>query len=252
MATQPIVFVHGFACTHADWRLQASHFSAEHPVYTPDLRGHGATHARPEDCSIETYGSDIAALLEGKDLNGAVLIGHSMGCRVVLQAYLNAPARVAAIALIDGSFRGGADPASSEAAARAAIDAEGYGAFARRLFSEMFLAPSPRATDIIERALKLPATIGGALYPRLARWDAAHMVEALAAIKVPLLVIQSTTMGANNRRAAIQPGETSPWLDLVRRCAPAARIEILTGLGHFPHLEAPDQVNKLLTGFIKP
>ena len=78
------------------------------------------------------------------------------------------------------------------------------------------------------------------------------MVEALAAIKVPLLVIQSTTMGANNRRAAIQPGETSPWLDLVRRCAPAARIEILTGLGHFPHLEAPDQVNKLLTGFIKP
>ncbi|HEY8069434.1 MAG TPA: alpha/beta fold hydrolase, partial [Burkholderiales bacterium] len=99
----PLVFVHGFACTHADWRLQLAEFSVDCPTFAPDLRGHGATHARPEDCTIATYGSDIAALLDGKDLKGAVLVGHSMGCRVVLQAFLNAPERVSAIALVDGS-----------------------------------------------------------------------------------------------------------------------------------------------------
>ena len=251
MAAQPLVFVHGFACTHADWRLQTAYFR-DHPVYAPDLRGHGATHARPEDCSIETYGGDIAALLDGKDLKAAVLVGHSMGCRVVLQAYLKAPERIGAIALIDGSFRGGADPAAAEAAARAAVGAEGYGAFARRIFTEMFLAPSALAEATVERALKLPASIGSVLYPRIGRWDTAHMVEALTAIKVPLLAIQSTYLNVDNRRAALKRGETMPWLDLLRRHVPAARIEVMPGLGHFPHLEAPERVNKLLSELIKP
>ena len=249
MAT-PLVFVHGFACTHADWQLQLAHFSADHPAFAPDLRGHGRTHARPEDCSIETYGSDIAALLEGKDLKGAVLIGHSMGCRVVLQAYLNAPERVAAVALIDGSCRVGADPASAEAAARAAIDADGYATFARRLFTEMFLAPSAQATAIVERALKLPASIGSVLYPRIGRWDTAHMVEALSAVKIPLFAIQSTYLNLQSERVAIKPGESTPWLDLVRRNAPQAKIEIIPGMGHFPQLEVPQVVNEYLAGLI--
>jgi pimeloyl-ACP methyl ester carboxylesterase len=236
----PLVFVHGFACTHADWRQQLARFSAGHPVFAPDLRGHGATHARPEDCSIETYGSDIAALLDGKDLNGAVLVGHSMGCRVVLQAYLNAPERVAALALIDGSFQGKSHP----------LLIENYPEFAGRMFAEMFLAPSELGKAITERALRLPEAIGSTLFPRMARWDAANMEQALAAVKVPLLVIQSTYLTAERKRVALKPGDTTPWLDLVRRNAPQARIEIVSGVGHFPQIEAADQVNRLLEGLI--
>jgi pimeloyl-ACP methyl ester carboxylesterase len=237
---QPLVFVHGFACTHADWQPLVAHFGPRHPVYAPDLRGHGATHARPVDCSIETYGSDIAALLEGKDLKGAVLIGHSMGCRVVLQAFLNAPDRVAAIALIDGSFQGSRPP----------VEIEDYPNVARKMFEQMFLAPSELGTAIIERALRLPATVGSALFPRMARWDAENMERALAAVKVPLLVIQSTYLNADRKRVALKAGETTPWLDLVRRQAPQARIEIIPGMGHFPQLEAPQVVNNYLEGLI--
>jgi len=237
---KPLVFVHGFACTHADWQPLAAHFGPHHPIFAPDLRGHGATHARPEDCSIETYGSDIAALLEGKDLKGAVLIGHSMGCRVVLQAYLNAPDRVAAIALIDGSFQGSRPP----------VAIEDYPNVARKMFEQMFLAPSELGTAIIERALRLPATVGAALFPRMARWDAENMERALAAVKVPLLVIQSTYLNAERKRVALKAGETTPWLDLVRRNVPHARIEIISGMGHFPQLEAPQAVIKYLVGLI--
>jgi pimeloyl-ACP methyl ester carboxylesterase len=237
----PIVFVHGFACTHADWRMQVEFFSAGHKTFAPDLRGHGRTHARPEDCSIETYGSDLAALLEGKDLTGAVLVGHSMGCRVVLQTYLNAPERVAAIALVDGSFLGGAAPASIE----------NYPKFARALFEGMFLSPSELGTAIVERAMRLPEAVGAALFARMARWDAANMEQALAAVKVPLMVIQSTALNAQRKRVALKAGDTSPWLDLVHRQAPQARIEIIPGVGHFPQLEVPERVNELLSALIR-
>ena len=237
---KPLVFVHGFACTHADWRLQLAKFGEEHDVFAPDLRGHGRTHARPDDCSIETYGSDIAALMDGKDLKGAVLVGHSMGCRVVLQAYLNAPERVAALVLIDGSFQGSRTP----------VDIEDYPGFARSLFEGMFLAPSEMGKAIIERATRLPASVGAALFPRMARWDAENMERALAAVKVPMLVIQSTYLNAERKRVAIKEGDTSPWLEMVRRHAPQAQIELITGVGHFPQLEAPEQVNELLSGLI--
>ena len=237
----PIVFVHGFACTHADWRLQLAHFGADHPTFAPDLRGHGRTHARPEDCSIETYGADLAALLEGKDLKGAILVGHSMGCRVVLQAYLNAPERVAALALVDGSFQGNRPPVATE----------DYPGFARTLFEQMFLAPSELGNAIVERALRLPVSVGAALLPRMARWDSADMERALTAVKVPLLVIQSTYLNAEGKRVPIKAGESTPWLDLVRRQAPHAQVEIIAGVGHFPQLEVPEQVNKLLSGLIK-
>ena len=237
----PLVFVHGFACTHADWRLQLEYFGADHPTFAPDLRGHGRTHARPEDCSIETYGADIAALLEGKDLKGAVLVGHSMGCRVVLQAYLNAPERVAGLALIDGSFQGASHP----------VVIKDYPDFARRMFEQMFLSPSELGTEIVERAVRLPQSVGAALFPRMARWDAENMEQALAAVKVPLLVIQSTYLNTERKRVAIKAGENTPWLDMVRRQAPQARIEIVPGVGHFPQLEAAAQVNKLLSDLIR-
>jgi pimeloyl-ACP methyl ester carboxylesterase len=247
---QPLVFVHGFACTHADWQPVAAHFAARHPVFLPELRGHGAAHARPEDCSIETYGADVAALLEGQGLQGAVLIGHSMGCRVVLQAYLDAPGRVAALALVDGSFRGSGDPLAAEQAGRAAIAASGYAEFQRRLFDGMFLAPSDLSRRVVDRAMRLPEAVGASLWPRIGRWDTAVMEKALAAVKVPLLVIQTTSVLADGRRVALQAGESSPWLDLVRRQAPHARIEIIPGMGHFPQLEAPQAVIGPLAGLI--
>jgi hypothetical protein len=54
--------------------------------------------------------------------------------------------------------------------------------------------------EIIERAFKLPVKIGSTLFPRISRWDAQHMNAALAAVQAPLMVIQSTYMGATLKR----------------------------------------------------
>jgi pimeloyl-ACP methyl ester carboxylesterase len=248
--TPPVVFVHGFACDHTDWRAQIEAFAPRHAVLACDLRGHGRTPGEAADCSIETYGADLAALLAERATAPAVLVGHSMGCRVVLEAYRRARERVARLVLVDASRLGSGDPDEAAEAMRAAIDFVGFPAFAEALFAQMFLRPSPTAARIVERAKRLPPAVGAALFASMVRWDAARMDEALGAVRVPLMVIQSTTMGPDRKRVALRAGETTPWLELVRSRVPHARVETLAGVGHFPQIEAAARVNALLDGFL--
>ena len=246
----PLVFVHGFACAHEDWRHQAAAFAGRHCVVACDLRGHGASPGDAASSDIETFGADVAALLGALDLSGAVLVGHSMGTRVVLQAYRDAPERVAALVLVDGSFQGAAG-ARAEEAARATVSAVGYGAFVGPLFEQMFFVASPEADRIRQRALALPEAVGAALWPRMAGWDARRMTAALENIKVPLLVIQSTYLTPERKRLPLAPGQSSPWLDMVRRLVPHAAIEVVPGVGHFTMLEAPERVNGAIGAFVE-
>ena len=243
----PIVFVHGFACSHEDWRAQLDFFSRTNEIVACDLRGHGATPGRPEECTIGHYGGDVAALVNNLELSGCILVGHSMGCRVVLEANRLAAERVAGIVLIDGSRVGAGDPDAAEQAAHAAVERAGYPAFARKLFQEMFFTPSPQADAIVARALRQSAEFGPRLWPSLARWDAAELDAALAAVRVPLLAIQSTTRDAQLRRSPLRAGDTSPYLDLLK--SKGAKVAIVPGVGHFTQLEAPAEVNRLIAEF---
>ena len=89
----PIVFVHGFGCGRADWDAQVAYFSPRHQTVAVDLRGHGDSPGSADLCSIERYGADVAEVMRALDLPRAVLVGHSMGCRVVIEAALQAPDR---------------------------------------------------------------------------------------------------------------------------------------------------------------
>lgn len=246
-----LVFVHGFACSHEDWRAQLIHFAPTHSAVACDLRGHGATPGRPAECSIETYGADVVELVHALDLSNAVLVGHSMGCRVVLQAALDAPGRVAGVVLVDGSRLGVDDARRASHAAAEAITLRGYGDFARQVFEGMFLPSSDPALKarIVERASTLPEAIGAVLFPRMVAWDADNMERALSAVQRPTLVIQSSYLNTERVRVPLKSGDTTPWLDLVRARDPGARIEIVPGVGHFPQIEAADAVNRLIEGF---
>jgi pimeloyl-ACP methyl ester carboxylesterase len=48
----------------------------------------------------------------------------------------------------------------------------------------------------------------------------------------------------------LKAGETTPWLDLVRRRVPYARIEVIPGVSHFPQIDVPERVNALLADFV--
>lgn len=244
----PLVFVHGFGCAHEDWRPQVEAFRPRYMTIACDLRGHGQSPGAPESCSIETYGADVAALLRALNLSGAVLVGHSMGTRVVMQACLDAPERVAALVLVDGSFQAAAGERAEEDVRRT-IASAGWAAFAAGLFEQMFFTPSATADRICARAARLPEAIGSSLFPRMVRWDARHMAATLGRVGVPMLAIQSTAMTPERKRVPLAPGGTAPFLEMIRSHAPHARIEIVPGVGHFTMLEAPDAVNRLIADF---
>jgi pimeloyl-ACP methyl ester carboxylesterase len=247
----PLVFVHGFACSLDDWRAQIEHFEKTNEVIACDLRGHGQTPGRPAECSIEHYGGDVAALINNLELQDVVLVGHSMGCRVVLEAARLIPQTVGGLVLIDGSRNATSDPEGSEAMARAKIAERGYAAFAEMLFRQMFFKPSRQADAIVERAVKSSADIGPHLWPRTTRWDASSMDAAFDALRCPVLAIQSTTRDlASMRRRMLKAGESSEFLDYLK--SRGARVEILPDVGHFTQIEAPDAVNRLIASSYHP
>ncbi|MEO3761225.1 hypothetical protein ABGB19_23470 [Mycobacterium sp. B14F4] len=131
------------------------------------------------------------------------------------------------------------------------VAGEGYGRFVRQFFESMFVPWSDRALAeaITDRALRIPAALGRSLLTNLAGWDAREVESALNSVRVPLLAIQSTTMDTARERVSLDTGRDSPWLDLVRGRVPEAKIEILSGTGHFPQIEMADEVTALIAAF---
>jgi pimeloyl-ACP methyl ester carboxylesterase len=243
----PMVFVHGLCCSHTDWRAQVEHFRAHHMIIAVDLPGHGATPAAQAP-TIESCGAEVAALLGARDMPPAVLVGHSMGCRVVLDAGLRAPEHVAGIVLVDGSRFG---PGMTQVF-EAAFAVGTYRALLRDLFAQMFTARSEPSTvaAVIERALAVPEDVGRALLLSPVRYDVDKLEGALERTARPLLVLQTTFVDQSRKRASMSPGQTTPYLDFIRAKVPGARIEVLPGVGHFPQLDAPAATNDVLEGFL--
>ena len=194
-------------------------------------------------------GRGAPALVNHLELARCVLVGHSMGCRVVLEAARLMPEKVAGLVLVDGSRNATRDPEGAEAAARATVEKLGYAPFAEMLFRQMFFKPSTQADAIVARALKTSAEFGPVLWPRITRWDAGQMDAAFDALRAPVLAIQSTTRNAELKRAPLKAGDTSPWIDYLR--SRGAKVEIVPDTGHFTQLEAPETVNRLIDEFLK-
>jgi pimeloyl-ACP methyl ester carboxylesterase len=245
----PIVFVHGFACAHTDWDAQVAHLSPRHQTVAVDLRGHGASPGTAAECSIERYGADVAEVMRALALPPVVLVGHSMGCRVVIEAALQAPVQTAGVILVDGSQFAAA--MADVLQQRFALP-DGYATFSHGLFNDMFTADSDKrvAASIIERAGRLPRPIGEKMLTDLQRYDAGRLTSSLAILRVPVMVLQTTYSNEKRERRTLREGQTTPYLDMLRASVPSARIEIIPDTGHFPQLDASTRTNALIDTFL--
>jgi len=85
-AGRPVVLLHGFACSHADWRPVATALARDHHVLAWHARAHWRSAARVDaQPTVERLADDLAQLLEHYELERPVLVGHSMGALVALQ-----------------------------------------------------------------------------------------------------------------------------------------------------------------------
>jgi len=244
-----LVLVHGFGCDHTDYAAQVAHFSAPHRCVAVDLRGHGETPGRPEDCAIERFGGDVAEVLRSLDLRGAVLVGHSLGGRVVVEAALQAPDRVGGVVLLDASqFAPGADAMLKAQFAKP----DGFAELANNWFRDMFTAKSdPQVVAAaVARAGRITPAIGTRLMLDLQRYDVTRFTASLGCLRVPVLALQSTFSNEKRERRPMAKGQITPFLEMVRGAVPGARIEVIADTGHFPQLDEPAATNAALEAFL--
>jgi non-heme chloroperoxidase len=76
----PIVFHHGWPLSADDWDAQLLFFLKQgYRVIAHDRRGHGRSTQTYDGNDMDTYASDVAALVTALDLRNVIHVGHSTG-----------------------------------------------------------------------------------------------------------------------------------------------------------------------------
>jgi 3-oxoadipate enol-lactonase len=239
-----VVLVHGFGLDMRMWDPQVNHLAARFRVVRYDCRGFGAS--GPFGPVVPyTHAGDLLALLDQLGIDRAVLAGLSFGGRVVMQAALAAPERVAGLVLLDAVLDGVPwDTGSAAALDQAASQAQAHGLLAGR---EAWLAHPLFAT-----ARQRPA-VASALTEMVAGYPGQHWtghdphqqggprpLDVLEELAMPVLV----AVGEQD-----VPGFREMSAVLARRI-PGARYQVVAGAGHMINMEQPAVVNDLLDRFL--
>jgi pimeloyl-ACP methyl ester carboxylesterase len=105
-AGKTVVFVHSWALNSDMWQYQMIHLADRGlRCVAYDSRGHGRSSDPGRGYDYDTLAGDLAAVIERLNLREVTLVGHSMGCGVVVR-YLSShgPRRVARVALVSPSL----------------------------------------------------------------------------------------------------------------------------------------------------
>jgi pimeloyl-ACP methyl ester carboxylesterase len=243
-----LIFVHGFACSLGDWEEQFSGLSARFRCVALDLPGHGDS-AKPETISIEIMGNAVNRVKDRIAAHSTILVGHSMGCRVITDAFQQSGATVSGLVFVDGSILG-SDLESTMKSTKAAIDRAGMNAFTHQFFSDMFLESDPELrARLITRAKGLDARFREELFLDVVRWDATKLRESLRRISVPTLVLQSTSMDSDLKRVSLPAGMTTPWMNAVASLVQNSQARVIANAGHMTMIEAAKAVNDSIQEF---
>jgi haloacetate dehalogenase len=102
----PILLLHGFPETHLMWRDIAPRLASSNTVVCADLRGYGQSSC-PESApdhapySKRALAADMVTLMDRLGFERFSVVGHDRGGRVAQRMALDAPDRIASLAVLD-------------------------------------------------------------------------------------------------------------------------------------------------------
>ncbi|HQQ93744.1 MAG TPA: alpha/beta fold hydrolase [Bacteroidia bacterium] len=104
-AGQPLIILHGLFGQSDNWNSLAKKFAEEHlHVFTIDLRNHGLS-PHSEDWDYPVMAEDISQFIHDHALEKPILLGHSMGGKVLLFFELAYPGTLSKLIVADISAR---------------------------------------------------------------------------------------------------------------------------------------------------
>ncbi len=228
----PAVFVHGAGASSAIWLGVMHRFARQRRVIAVDLPGHGQS--PPGAKTIEEHRDAVGATCAHLCLPASILIGHSLGGLVVIDAALSWPDKIAGLVVVMSGARLGVSELVFQALA-----AENWPGWPE-MMGEMSYSPATPA-DVRRRSVAI--TCVASREQTEADFRAVRAYDArprIGAIKCPTLVIT----GEDDKMAPAK------WGEALAAGIPGARHAHLAHCGHMPMHERPDELSALLSEFL--
>jgi len=230
-----LVFIHGGFYDSSVWSNQVDVFTDDYQVVTLDLAGHGGSGTNRDKWTLEAFGGDVRAVVEALDLERVLLIGHSMGGPVMLEAAQLMPERVIGLIAVDTLQN--ADFEWHEEAWEDRIEAyrKNFPNACREMADQMFPADADQdlVAMIMDKMCRMPPVIAIAIFENYPSYDIA---AAMGAVTVPIRGINADLWPTN--------------MEGNRKYAPGYDAVIMEGVGHFPMLERPGEFNSHLARIV--
>ncbi|MGI8461875.1 MAG: alpha/beta fold hydrolase [Solirubrobacterales bacterium] len=255
----PIVLVHCYGCSLHWWDAMAPELTdAGFRVVRIDLLGHGGSGKPSSGYSIAEQSGLVAQAMNELALEGAVVVGHSMGGSVATSLAESSSELVDRVVIIDQapdeSF-GGLDllaqiqyvPVVGEAIWRFGHAGPWQSSFVKSGYSQAF-APDYELADGFPNPDQVVSDYDSMTYSSFDQAAAAEqdfleersLVDRLTAAAVPVLAIFGT-----EDQLYDDPAEALAAYEQV----PGAVTEEIEGAGHSPNVEKPEETGRLIIDF---
>lgn len=235
----PLVFVHGYGSRLEAWRAVQPALAQGRRTVSFDQRGFGLSERTAQGYGPKEHAADLLALMDALHLERAVLVAHSYGAGVALQAALDAPARVAGVVLVspfaleeqrNSTLRWAQVPGLGEwmyATSFRGFSGEKY----QLAFADGGRFATLAALDEVEAMQALPGTDAAAL-ATVRAMDYRDAEQRYRDVKVPVRVVWGEADRVTPIRTLPRFAEHLPQASFVR----------VPGVGHMPSWEAPGVV----------
>src|ERR1043166_5549095 len=147
MSATPLVLLHGYPFDHTMWDKVVALLDC--PVIAPDLRGFGKTPPGNEEPSLDLMADDVSRLLDGQQVQRAIMVGFSMGGYAALSFAERYPQRLVGLGLVNSQPQ--ADSDEARAGRRAMIEKvqrEGARVAADAAIPKLFAAANPAKEEL--------------------------------------------------------------------------------------------------------
>jgi len=230
-----LVLIHGWMCDQSFWAAQVPALAAAHTVVTLDLAGHGLSGTTREGWPLMALGADVQAVVEQLGLERVILVGHSMGGPVALEAARLMPDRVIGVVAVDSLHNAELKYDPEQMAGLLAAFEQDFVATCGQFSSSMFAAGAdPALVEQVTAAMcDGSPEIAMTLFRQFIDYD---MGTALAAVTVPVRCIN----------AAGYPTA----IEINRKYHPDFDAVIMDGVGHFLMMEKPEAFNQHLAEIV--